>query len=73
MREKTQRSGLTKKKRVKGIEAVSQLVEEGMVVRVQVGHHCNVWADRENIRAVQDLLGHIRRDFDTTRHFFYFR
>jgi hypothetical protein len=28
---------------------------------------------RRNIRVAQDLLGPIRRDFDTTRHFFYFR
>jgi hypothetical protein len=44
VRAKTQRNGLEKKRKVKVIEVVLQLVGEGMVVHVrhlQDGHHCN--------------------------------
>jgi hypothetical protein len=50
---KKQRSGLAKKRKVKGTAVVSRLVGEEMVVRVQHlqdGHRCNGGLTRGNIR-----------------------
>jgi hypothetical protein len=55
---KIQKNDLEKKRKVKVIEVVSQLVGEGMVVHVrhlQGGHHCNCGLTRRNIKVYTAL------------------